>query len=82
MTTPIHDNLILPDSRVLVLVDALSETTGTIFRKSFWGGGQFATRVGVSDHVLFVKEAASPVEIDGQEYLAMHTEAIVGVIPT
>ena len=35
-----------------------------------------------SAHVLFAKEMGSPVEIDDVEYVAMHVNAVVGVIPT
>ena len=35
-----------------------------------------------SDHVLFCKEMATEVEVDGVEYMAMHVNAVVGVIPT
>jgi len=89
MATPIINDLVLPDGRILVLPDANSRTTGTIVQRSPMGGGVFkVTHGGVGgsdrtyDHVLFVKEVATPVEIDSVEYMAMHVNAVVGVIPT
>ena len=85
MATPIINDLALPSSRILVLLDEGSITTGVIFRRSAQGGGFFK---GSSDpeiesnHVLFNKEMATPVEIDGIEYWAMHVNAVVGIIPT
>ena len=84
MATPIINDLALPGNRILVLLDTGSESTGVIFQRSARGGGFFK---GGSDpeiesaHVLFCKEMAVPVEIDGVEYLAMHANAIVGLIP-
>lgn len=82
MATPIHNDLELPGSRILVLLDDGSETIGTIFRRSPKGGGHFTIGNEASTHVLFVKEMATPVEIDEIEYWAMHINAVVGVIPT
>jgi len=85
MATPVINDLALPSSRILVLLDEDSETTGIIFRRSAQGGGFFK---GSSDpeiesnHILFNKEMATPVEIDDIEYMAMHVNAVVGVIPT
>lgn len=82
MATPVHNDLVLPGSRILVLLDEQSETTGVIFRRSPKGGGHFTIGNEESDHVLFVPEMSTVVEIDGQEYQAMHTNAVVGIIPT
>lgn len=82
MATPVHNDLVLPSSRVLVLLDEQSESTGVIFRKSPKGGGHFTIGNEISDHVLFVPEMSTVVEVDSQEYQAMHINAIVGVIPT
>ncbi len=89
------NNLQLPDHRILVLPDegdnpttGVLIPTGTIFRRSTMGGGHFM--VGSGDglgseteysHVLFVKEMATEVEIDEVEYMAMHENAVVGLIP-
>ena len=85
MATPIINNLVLPGNRVLVLLDVGSETTGTISQVSSRGGGQFVGSFNPeagSAHILFAKEMGSPVEIDDVEYVAMHVNAVVGVIPT
>ena len=91
MATPVIDNLILPVNRCLVLADEDSKTTGVIFRKS--AQGFFRLEQGQAlideqqspavpyDHVLFIKEGAVEVEINGVEYLCMHQSNIVGVIP-
>lgn len=81
MATPAHDDLVLPGSRILVLLDDASESTGIIFRRSPKGGGHFTIGNDVSDHVLFAPEMSTVVEVDGQEYQAMHANAVVGVIP-
>lgn len=84
MATPVHNDLALPVNRILVLLDEQSESTGTIFRRSSQGGGHFVgsyNPVVVSDRVLFVPEMTTVVEIDGQEYQAMHVNAVVGIIP-
>lgn len=84
MATPIINELALPSSRILVLPDEQSESTGVIFRRSALGGGFFKGSSDPeisSDHVLFIKEIATPVEIDEVEYLAMHVNAVVGIIP-
>ena len=88
MATPIINNLVLPHSIILVLPDEDSETTGTIFRRSPMGGGKFIVGfggVGGSEaeynHVLFAKEMATEVKVDDVEYMAMHCNAIVGLIP-
>ena len=87
MATPIINNLVLPSNRILVLPDgaAGSSSTGTIFRRSAQGGGFFKGSSDPeieSDHILFCKEMSVPVEIDDVEYLAMHVNAVVGIIPT
>ncbi len=84
MATPIINNLVLSSSRILVLPDVDSDTTGVIFRRSTQGGGFFKGGSDpeiTSDHVLFIKEMATAVEIDEVEYLAMHANAVVGIIP-
>ncbi len=82
MATPIINDLVLPNNRILVLPDG--ETIGTIFRRSAQGGGKFKGSADpeiVSTHVLFVKENAAEVIVDGVEYLAMHQDNVVGLIP-
>ncbi len=84
MATPIINDLVLPGSRILVLLDTGSESTGVIFQRSAQGGGFFKGGSDPeieSDNVLFCKEMAVPVEIDDVEYLAMHVNAVVGLIP-
>ncbi len=84
MATPVINNLILPSNRILVLLDEDSETTGVISHKSLQGGGLFIgsyNPIIESAHVLFCKEMATKVEVDEVEYMAMHIDAIVGVIP-
>ena len=83
------NDLVLPNNVILVLPDEGDKpTTGTIFRRSTMGGGYFKVAfggVGGSnrnyDNVLFVREMATEVEIDEVEYMAMHTNAVVGLIP-
>jgi len=88
MATPIINDLVLADGRIFVLLDADSQTTGTIAGRSPMGGGVFKVAFGgvggsdrMYDHVLFIKEMATPVEVDGIEYMAMHETAVVGLIP-
>lgn len=82
------DNLVLPKNTILVLPDEGDKpTTGTIFRHSEMGGARFhdadASIGGPTEntHVLFVKEMTTDVKIDGVDYLAMHENAVVGLIP-
>lgn len=87
MATPIINDLVLPRDRILVLPDgaAGSSTTGTIFRKSAQGGGNFKGSSDpeiISDLVLYARDMATVVEIDSVEYMAMHVTAVVGIIPT
>ena len=88
MANPTIDNLVLNHGSILVLPDGdETSTTGTIFRRSVMGGGNY--RVGsVSsgseieyDHVLFINPLATPVKIDDVWYLAMKQNAVVGLIP-
>jgi len=93
MATPIIDNLILPANRLLVLKDGDSKCTGVILSKSSQGCRRFTIpqeQVEPSqpqpplqeyDHVLFVKEMVEAVEVNGVELLAMHGNAVVGLIP-
>ena len=84
MATPVHNDLLLPLGTILVLVDGGSETTGTIFRRSAMGGGHFKASTDPiieSDHILFVVDMATEVEVDGVEYMAMGSDAVVGIIP-
>lgn len=88
MATPVIDNLLLPIECILVLPDVGSETTGMIVRKSSMGGGVFNSVLIQSQqipsqhtHILFVKEMATEVQVDGIEYLAMHEHVVVGLIP-
>ena len=87
MASPIINNLVLPDGRVLVLLDEDSQTTGMIAKRSPSGGGKFRVAFGgvggsdrEYDHVLFLKEMATEVIIDDVEYMAMHQNAVVGLI--
>ena len=87
MAAPTINNIILPKRTVLVLEDAPGETTGTIFRHSEMGGARFHDQNGgagapaENTHILFVREKVTEVIVDGVEYLAMHKNAIVGIIP-
>jgi len=88
MASPIIDNLVLPDGRILVLPDEESETTGNIVSRSPMGGGRFVVSSGgvggnevEYNHVLFVKEGCTEVEIDDVVHLAMHQDNVVGLIP-
>jgi len=93
MATPIIDNLLLPANRFLVLLDEGSNCTGIIQSKSAQGYRRFiipqepvdpsqpSPTVQEYDHVLFVKEMAETVEVNGVAYIAIHGNAIVGLIP-
>ena len=88
MATPIIDNLLLPNNRILISPDeGETPSTGTIYRRSEMGGGHFVVSVPgrnpvvEGERVLFVREMATEVEINGIEYMAMCQDAIVGIIP-
>lgn len=88
MVAPVIDDMLLPVCRLLVLLDEESETTGTIVRVSAMGGGRFdstyiqaQTQPAQHARILFVKEMATEVTIDGVEYRAMTEGAVVGLIP-
>ena len=89
MAIPIINDLLLPDNRILVLPDEGDKpTTGTIFRRSTMGGGHFKVGSGAGlggeneyDHILFAREMTTEVEVNGVGYLAMHTNAVIGLIP-
>ena len=88
MATPIIDNLLLPNNRILVLPDeGDNPSTGIICRRSEMGGGHFVVSVPgrnpvvEGEHVLFVREMATDVEVDEVQYMVMHDKAVVGVIP-
>ncbi len=88
MPTLVINNLLLPENVVLVLPDeGEMPTTGIIKRWSEQGGGRFESAAATSgksifyDHILFVREMTTEVEIDNVEYLAMHEDAVVGLIP-
>ena len=79
--------------RVLVLVDDGSENTGVIVEHKFRGYRGLLERPAPLEndddligpdifhsHIVFVKEMASEVEIDGIAYLAMHQRAIMGYL--
>lgn len=81
MATPVINNLVLPVGRVLVIPDdpdPEEATTGIVFACSAQGSSAFGA---VGSHILFVKEMTTEVVVNGEEYLAMHEEAIVGLIP-
>lgn len=81
MAAPVANNLALPVGRVLVIPDNLNPeeaTTGVVFACSTQGGSAFSA---VGNHILFVKEMTTEVVVNDKEYLAMHEEAIVGLIP-
>ncbi len=86
MAAPVIENLLLPAAIILVLPDGVGATTGTIFRRSPLGHGHFYGHNGTSNplaeqsHILFAKDMAAEVIIDGIEYLAMHINAVVGLI--
>jgi len=86
MATPVVNDVALPNDRILVLPDEGNQpSTGVIFRRPVSGGnfwmdnGNLETRY---NRVLFVREMAAEVLIDDTEYLAMHTDAVVGLIPS
>ena len=89
MATPIINNLKLPDGRILVLPDEGDQTsTGAISQRSPSGGGHFRVGSGTGlgpeqeyAHILFCREMATEVEVDDVGYLAMHQNAVVGLIP-
>lgn len=86
MATPVINNLVLPNNRILVLPDgpAGSSTTGVIFRRSAQGGGHFKASADpeiASNHILYSRDMATMVEIDEVEYVAMQENAVVGLIP-
>ena len=88
MTAPIINDLLLPKNIVLVLPDEGEQsTTGTITNRSEQGGGHFESSAVTSgapmsyDHVLFVREMATEVNINDVEYFAMSECAVVGLIP-
>ncbi len=88
MAAPVINNVLLPIFCVLVLPDAPDSTTGVIVRVSGSGGGKFMSPDVQTEeypdthtHVLFVKEMSTEVNIDSVEYLAMHSNAVVGLIP-
>lgn len=91
MATPIINNMLLPGGRILVLPDEGDKpSTGIVVRRSMRGGGIFKSSPSghvptpppeESDHVVFVREMAVEVEIDGINYLAMAQESVVGIIP-
>ena len=93
MATPIINNLVLHAGRCLIRVDEDSNTTGVIFKVSESGfrrlvEGQPIPENGTPQpsaipyaHVLFIKESSTEVEVNGVEYLAMHQNNIVGLIP-
>ena len=86
MAIPVINDLALPSSRILVLPDVGQDPDriGTVVLRSAQGGGFFK---GSSDpeiesaHVLFAREMASPVMVDGVKHYAMHRNAVVGIIP-
>ena len=80
------NDLVLPNGAILVLPDDGSATSGTIVRTSPMGGGHFIVSFGgiggietEYTNVLFVKEMATEVTIDGVEYLAMHQSALLAI---
>lgn len=92
MAAPIIDNLILNAGRCLVLAN--SDSTGTIFKVSSQGFRRLVEGQPMPDDpllppdpavpyskVLFVKANTTEVIVDEVEYLAMHQNNIVGVIP-
>ena len=85
MATPVIDNIVLPNDRILVLPDEGDQpSTGTIYQRPVSGGRFWVGSGGLGsqyNHILFVREMAAQVEINGTEYLAMHTSAVVGLIP-
>lgn len=88
MAAPEINNLVLPNGTILVLEDVSGATTGTITRHSKMGGCRFHDQdVGTgtppeNTHILFVREMVTEVIVDGVEYLAMHANAVVGLIPS
>ena len=81
--------------RILVLPDEGSDTTGVVYKKKLRGYHGLMNGISHSDpddsespmtpevhhnHVVFVREGAVEVEIDGVTYLAMHINNVVGYI--
>ena len=77
----------------MVLLDEGSTNTGTVFQSDLAGYRGFTHPIAVPedpdspylpvesyDHVVFVKEMATEVEIDDVSYQAMHRNAVIGVI--
>lgn len=87
MATPVINNLLLPNHRVLVLPDETGATTGTIEQVADLGSVKLDTKgtyeypTDVGRRILFIREMATEVEVNGVEYLAMHEDAVVGLIP-
>ena len=88
MAAPTIDNIVLPKGTVLVLKDKAGSTTGRIFRHSEMGGARFHDQNGgisspaTNTHLLFVRDMTTEVIVNGVEYLAMHQNAVVGLIPS
>lgn len=82
----------LLSGRILVLADDDSDTTGVIVQQDldgFRGLTKTPGPVGEDEpslpaeyhvHIVFVKEMAVEVEINGVAHLAMHRNAIVGTV--
>lgn len=94
MAAPTINNLVLQAGRCLVLADPDSDSTGVIFKVSDQGFRRLVEAPALPqdpedtqgpaipyNHVLFVKENTTEVIVDGVEYLAMHQDNIVGLIP-
>ena len=86
MAIPIINDLILPRNIILVLPDEGQdpERVGVVVQRSIMGGGYFkgsADPVLESSHVIFAREMAAPVIIDGVKHYTMHENAVVGLIP-
>lgn len=86
------NNLVLQSNRCLVLPD--SDSTGVLFKVSERGFRRLVESPPMPQdpnepqgpaipytRVLFVKENTAEVIVDGVEYLAMHQDNIVGLIP-
>jgi len=86
----------LLDNQLLVLVDEGETNIGRIVQNNFRTQREFKVPADWYDpenppdplpeptentHVVFVREMADEVEIDGITYMGMHKNAVIGLIP-
>ena len=78
--------------RLLILPDTGKDDRGVIYKSNLGGWrcleispeptepGEFSPQIENYNHIIFIKEMATEIEIDGVTYLAMHRNAIVGIL--